>query len=168
MMNDDDEAIYKIKKKQVFMQESLHGSYLCTLTFVSAVGNGHGHIFTAVVVLRFGWRGSEAADARLGRRAERRHAVRRVVGTCGHLVGRAVGDETLGDGELGVLKVLLQLGVLVGPGQLLIGGGGALRRHHAVATLIWKKKKWIGQIRAHTCHMDQHLTLASRWFPFSK
>lgn len=106
------------------------------LTFVRTVGNGHGHIFTAVVVLRFGWRGSEAADAGFRRRAEGSHAVRRVVGTCGHLVRGAVGDETLGDGKLGVLQVLLQLGVLVGPRQLLVGGGGALGGHHAVATLV--------------------------------
>lgn len=96
------------------------------LTFVSTVGNGNSHIFTAVIVLRFGWRGSEAADTRFRRRAERGHAVCRVIGTCGHLVRGAVRDETLCNGELGMLQVLLQLGVLVGPCQLLIGGRGAL------------------------------------------
>lgn len=111
-------------------------THLFTLTFVSTVGNGHGHIFTAVIVLRFGRRGSEAADAWFRRRAEGGHAVCRVIGTCGHLVRRAIGDETLCNGELGVLQMLLQLGVFVGPRQLLIGGGGALCRNHAVPTLI--------------------------------
>lgn len=96
------------------------------LTFVSAVGNGHSHVFTPVIVLWFGWGGGEAADARFRRRAEGGHAFRRVVGTCGHLVRGAVGDEALGDGELGVLQVLLQLGVLVSSGQLFVSGRGAL------------------------------------------
>ena len=102
------------------------------------MGDGHGHVLAAVVVLGFGRRGGEAADAGLRRRAERGHAVGRVVGAGGHLVRGAVADEALGDGELGVLQVLLQLGVLVGAGQLLVGGGGALRGHHAVTPLIWK------------------------------
>ena len=108
------------------------------LTLVGSVGDGHGHVLAAVVVLGFGRRGGEAADAGLRRRAERGHAVGRVVGAGGHLVRGAVADEALGDLELGVLQVLLQLGVLVGAGQLLVGGGGALRGHHAVTALIWK------------------------------
>ena len=108
------------------------------------MGNGHSHVLPAVVVLRLRRRGGEAADARLGRRAEGRHAVRRVVGAGGHLVGRAVGDEAVGDGELGVLQGLLERGVLGGTRQLLVGGRGALCGHHAVATLVC-----IGQARSY-------------------
>lgn len=79
------------------------GYVLVSLTLVGTVWDGHGHVLAAVVVLRFGRRGSEAADAWLGRRAHGRHAVGVVVGTRGHLVGRAVRDEALCDLELGVL-----------------------------------------------------------------
>lgn len=98
--------------------------------------DGHGYILAPVVVLRFGRRGGEAADAGLRRRAHGRHAVGVVVGARGHLVGGAVGNKALCDLELGVLQVLLQLGVLVGSRQFLVGGRGALRRHHAVAALV--------------------------------
>lgn len=127
-------------KKQVEAKHIIKGTVPTSfiLTFISTVWNGHSHIFTTIIVLRFGWWSGEAADAWFRRRAEGGHAVCRVIGTCSHLVRWAVGDETLRDGELGMLQVLLQLGVLVGPRQLLVGGRGALCRDHAVATLIWK------------------------------
>lgn len=133
---------------------------IAPLTFVCPVGNGHRHVLPAVVVLRFGGRGGEAADARLRRRAEGGHAVRGVVGTGGHLVRWAVGDEALCNGELGVLQVLLQLGVLVRSGQLLVGGGGALRRHHAVTTLIWKNKGGMFRNLNTAC---QYLHFSNKW-----
>lgn len=96
-------------------------------TFVGTVWYRHRDVLAAIVVLRFRWRRREAADARLGRRAHRRHAVSVVIGSRGHLVRRTVGDEALGDLELGVLKMLFQLGVFVGASQFLVRGGRALR-----------------------------------------
>lgn len=85
-----------------------------------SVGLGHGHVHDPADVLRLGRGSSEAADARLGRRAGRQ-AVGVVVGAGRHLLRGSVGDEALGDGEFGVAQLLLHLGVLVGPGQLLVG-----------------------------------------------
>lgn len=98
--------------------------------------DGDGHALAALAVLGLGGGGGEAADARLRGGAHGGHAVGVVGGAGGHLVGGAVGDEALRDLELGVLQLLLQLGVLVGASQLLVGGRGALRRHHAVPALV--------------------------------
>lgn len=94
------------------------------------MGLGHGHVYDAADILGLGRRGGEAADARLGGRAGGQ-AVRVVVGARRHLLRGRVGDEAFGDGELGVAQLLLHLGVLVGPRQLLVGGGGTLCGDHA-------------------------------------
>lgn len=120
------------------------------LTLVGPVRDGHSHVFAPVGILGLGWGGGEAADARLGGGAHGRHAVSVLIGARGHLVGGAVRDEALGDLKLGVLQLLLQLGMLIGPGQLLIGGRGAFGGHHAVPSFVWGdgghgvKKKSVG------------------------
>lgn len=108
----------------------------CLLTLVGAVGNGHCHVFAAIIVLRFGWGGSEATDARFGWCAHRGHAVCVIVGAGGHLIRGAIRDEALCDLELGVLQVLLQLSMFVRSGQLLVCGRRTLCGHHTVSSLI--------------------------------
>lgn len=90
-----------------------------------SVGLGHGHVHDTTDILRFGGRCCEATDARLRWRAGGQ-AVCVVVGAGGHLLGGGVRDEALCDGELGVAELLFHLGVLVGSGQLFVGGGGTL------------------------------------------
>lgn len=113
------------------------GEVVWTLTLVGPVRDGHSYIFAPVCILGLGWRGSEAADARLRGCAHGCHAVSILIGACGHLVRGAVRDEALGDLKFGMLQLLLQLGMLIGSGQLLIGGRGTLSGHHAVPPFVW-------------------------------
>ena len=103
-----------------------------------SVGLGYGHVHDPADVLRLGRGSSEAADAWFGRCAGGQ-AVGVVVGACCHLLWGSVRDEALGDGEFGVAQLLLHLGVLVGSGELLIGGGRALRWHHAAPRSVWTR-----------------------------
>ena len=104
------------------------------------MGLGHGHVHHPGDVLRLGRRGSEAADSGLRRRAGGQ-TVSVVVGSGRHLLRGRVRDEALGDGELSMAQLLLHLGVLIGSGQLLVGGGGALCRHHAASCSIWRVRQ---------------------------
>lgn len=90
-----------------------------------SVSLGHGHVHDPADVLRLGRGSSESADARFGGCAGGQ-AVGVVVGACRHLLRGSVRDEAFGDGEFGVAQLLLHLGVLVGSGELLVGGGRAL------------------------------------------
>jgi len=123
-------------KLQVSMPPGVRSDTVCGLT--RSVGLGRRHVHDPADVLRLGRGSSEAADARFGRRAGGQ-AVRVVVGARRHLLRGSVRDEAFGDGELGVAQLLLHLGVLVGPGELLVGGGRALRRHHAAPRSVWTR-----------------------------
>ena len=114
------------------------GPGLSHLTWPMCLWNRHVHHSSPI--LRFGGRGGEPADPRL-RRGAGGQTVRVLVCPRRQLLGRRVRDEALCDGELGVPQLLLHLGVLVGPGQLFVGGGGAFRGDHAASRAICAVKK---------------------------